>query len=285
VKRALRDIFTHSGNAYPAGPFHNLCKEKDMATDAVVVPVFGPQPHYRPVNRTVERVFYSSMAILLCVCVFIGFAPTYFQGGMMRAQLPSPVLHVHGAVFTLWMVLFVVQIAFISARRVKWHRSFGTVAFCLPPIMIVLGVIAAIDALHRGVKIGPLDPFVSVAIPLLGITGFTVVIYASWRARRRPDAHKRLILIATIGLVAAAFGRFPWGRIGLPPAAGAVTGVGSLLLILLVYELISIRRIHRSTMWAAPLIFLSIALAVPIGMTPVWHAFAALLDRTFGPHL
>ena len=256
-----------------------------MATDALVVPVSGPQPHYRPVNRTLERVFYSSMAILLCVCVFIGFSPTYFQAGMMRAPLPSPVLHVHGAVFTLWMLLFVVQVAFISARRVKWHRSFGTVAFCLPPIMIVLGVIAAIDALHRGVKIGPHDPFVSVAIPLLGITGFTVVIYASWRARRRPDAHKRLILIATIGLVAAAFGRFPWDRIGLPPAAGAVTGVGSLLLILIVYELISIRRIHRSTMWAAPLVFLSIALAVPIGMTPVWHAFAALLDRTPGPHL
>ena len=63
--------------------------------------------------------------------------------------------------------------------------------------MIVLGVIAAIDALHRGVKIGPLDPAVSAAIPLIGIVGFAIVIYASWRARRRPDAHKRLILIAT----------------------------------------------------------------------------------------
>ena len=119
---------------------------------------------------------------------------------MVRAPLPSPILHVHGAVFTLWMVLFVVQAAFISARRVKWHRSFGTVAFCFPPIMIVLGVMAAIDALHRGVRIGPLDPAVSAAIPLIGIAGFAIVIYGSWRARRRPDGHKRLILIATMGL-------------------------------------------------------------------------------------
>jgi hypothetical protein len=256
-----------------------------MATDAVFAPASGQQTHYRPVKRGAERAFYSGMAILLCVCVYIGFSPTYFQAGMLRAPLPSPILHIHGAVFTLWMLLFVVQAALISARRVKWHRSFGTVAFCLPPIMIVLGVIAAIDALHRGVKIGPLDPAVSAAIPLIGIVGFTFVIYASWRARRRPDAHKRLILIATSDLVAAAFGRFPWDRIGFPPAAGAVTGLGILLIILVVYELISIRRIHRSTMWAAPLVFASVALAVPIGMTAAWHAFAALLNRTIGPHI
>ena len=250
-----------------------------MATDAVFAPVSGRQPQYRPVNRTVERVFYSGMAILLCTCVFIGFSPTYFQAGMMHAPLPSPILHVHGAVFTLWMVLFTVQAALISARRVKWHRSLGTIAFCLPPIMIVLGVMAAIDALHRGVKIGPLAPSVSVAIPLIGIVAFAIVIYAAWRARRRPDAHKRLILIATSGIVAAAFGRFPWARIGLPPAAGAVTGVGVLLLMLIIYELITIRRVHRSTIWAAPLVFASIALAVPIGMTPAWQAFAAWLNR------
>jgi hypothetical protein len=255
-----------------------------MATEAILTPA-SRRPVYRPVNRTFERVFFSGMAVLLCLCVFIGFSPTYFQAGILRAPLPSPILHVHGAVFTLWMLLFLVQAALISAHRVKWHRSLGTVAFCLPPIMIVLGVMAAIDALHRGVHFGPLDPAVSAAIPLIGIAGFAIVIYFSWRARRRPDAHKRLILIATIALVGAAFGRFPWARFGLSPANGPVTGVGIVLLILIIYELISIRRIHRSTMWAAPLIIASVALAVPIGMTPAWHAFAALLNRTLGSYI
>ncbi len=249
-----------------------------MATDAIVTPAYANNPRYRPVNRTVERVFYSGMAILLCICVYIGFSPTYFQAGMLRAPLPSPILHIHGAVFTLWMVLFVVQAALISAGRVKWHRSFGTIAFCLPPIMVVLGVVAAIDALHRGVQIGPLDPSVSLAIPLIGISGFAIVIYAAWRARRRPDAHKRLILIATISLVGAAFGRFPWARIGLPQPAGPSTGIGIMLLLLVIYEVLTIHRIHRSTMWAAPLVLVSIAFAVPIGMTRAWHAFAALLN-------
>lgn len=248
-----------------------------MATNAIIAPTTRQQPVYRPVHRTVERTFYSGMAVLLCACVFIGFSPTYFQAGLVRAPLPSPILHFHGAAFTLWMLLFLVQSALISARRVKWHRSLGTIAFCLPPIMIVLGIIAAVDALHRGVQIGPLTPPVSLALPLVSIVAFSIVIFASWRARRRPDAHKRLVLIATIGIVAAAFGRFPWARIGFPPAAGAVTGTGVMLLLLIAFELITIRRIHRSTMWAAPLVFLSIALAVPIGMTRAWHAFASHL--------
>jgi hypothetical protein len=248
-----------------------------MATDAVITPVTERKAVHRPINRTAERVFYTGMAILLCVCVYIGFSPTYFGAGMLRAPLPSTILHVHGAIFTLWMVLFTAQATLISARRVMWHRTLGTIAFCLPPVMVVVGLMAAVDALRRGVRIGPLEPIVSFAIPMLAITAFAIVITASWRARRRPDAHKRLILIATIGLTAAAFGRFPWARIGFPPAAGAATGVGVMLLLLIAFELIATRRVHPSTRWAAPLMFLAIALAPPIGMTHAWHAFAALL--------
>ncbi len=251
-----------------------------MATEVLRTPKsLHGQLLYRPVNRTAERIFFAGMAILLCVIVFIGFSPTYFRAGVLRAPLPSPILHVHGAVFTLWMILFLVQSALISVRRVAWHRSLGTIAFCLPPIMIVLGVIAAIDALHRGVRIGPLEPSVSLAIPLIGISAFTIVIYAAWRARRRPDAHKRLVLLATIGLTEAAFGRFPWNQIGLPPAAGAVTGLGIMVLLVIAYDLISLHRIHRSTLWAAPLTFAVAAFAVPIGMTAAWHSFAAFLLR------
>src|SRR6202043_1042610 len=127
-----RVIFLHPANSPPA----IFCSVTDaalrscMATEAIVTPV-SQGSVYRPVNRPMERVFYSGMAVLLCVCIYIGFSPTYFQAGVLRAAPPSPILHVHGAVFTLWMLLFLVQAALISAHRVKWHRSLGTVAFCL----------------------------------------------------------------------------------------------------------------------------------------------------------
>ncbi len=233
----------------------------------------------RPVNRTVERTFFTSMAILLCAVVFIGFSPTYFRAGFLSAPLPSPILHFHGALFTVWMLLYLVQSTLISARRVAWHRSLGTVAFCLTPIMIVLGVIAALDALNRKVSIGGLDPAISMAIPLLGIVWFTVLIAASWKTRRNPASHKRLVMLSTISLADAALGRFPWDRMGLSPAQGAVAGLGLLILLLIAWDLFSLRRIHPSTKWAAPITFAVGAFAVPIGMTPFWHSFAGFLER------
>lgn len=240
---------------------------------------------YRPVNRRAERIFFGGMAVLLCVVVFIGFSPTYFRAGMMRAPLPNRLLHIHGAVFTTWMILFAVQSALISARRVAWHRSLGIVAFCLTPVMVVLGTVAALDGLRRGVRIGPLDPAVSMAIPLVGIAPLALLFYCAWRARRRPDAHKRLILLATIGMVEAAFGRFPWDQMGVPPASGAVLGLGLTILLVIAYDLFSLHRIHRSTLWAAPLVFLSGAGAVPIGMTSAWHFFAGFLARYVAPYV
>ena len=243
----------------------------------------GAPPSVRrtPINPRIERAFFAGMAVLLCAVVFIGFSPTYFRVGIFHAPLPSPILHVHGAVFTLWMLLFLVQTSLISARCVAWHRSLGAIAFCLPPIMVVLGFVAAINALHRGVSIGGLDPSVSLAIPLLNITCFALVIFAAWRSRRQPDAHKRYILIATISLCEAAFGRFPWAHMGIPVAAGAVASLGATVLLVVVYDLIVLHRVHRATMWAAPLTFAVGAVAVPIGMTAAWHSFAALLGRVF----
>ncbi len=240
---------------------------------------------YRQVNRTLERAFFAGMAVLLCSIVVYGFSRTYFLAGMIKAPLPAPILHVHGAVFTLWMVLYLVQTAFISAKRIAWHRTLGTFAFCLPPIMILLGVIAGIDALKRGVQIGPLDPAVSLAIPLVGITFFAVLITSAWITRRKPDSHKRLILFATIALADAALGRFPWDRIGISAGGGAVLGLGLVLLLPIAYDLFSLHRIHRSTIWAAPLTFAVGAAAVPIGMTPVWHSFAGFLLRYVAPHV
>jgi hypothetical protein len=166
------------------------------------------------------------------------------------------------------MTLYLVQTALVSAKRVAWHRSLGTIAFCLPPIMLVLGTITAIDGLRRGITIGPLPSDVSMAIPLLGMVLFAILITAAWRTRRKPDSHKRYILYATIGLT---------------PGGGAVLALGIVLLIPLAYDLISLYRIHRASLWAAPLAFALGAFSAPIGMTPVWHGFAAFLAHYIAP--
>jgi hypothetical protein len=236
---------------------------------------------HRPVNRTAERIFFGGTAALLCAIVFIGFSPTWFQAGLLSAPLPSQVVRVHGVVFTTWMLLYFTQTALISANRIAWHRTFGTIAFCLVPVMIVMGFMAAMNAFSRKTSIAGLDPAASQAFPLLDIGKFAVLIFAAWQTRRRPDAHKRLILFATIALSEAALGRFPWTQMGVSPAVGPPVSLAVLILLVVAWDLFSLHRVHRTTMWAAPFTFLLGVLIVPIGMTPVWHSFIALLARIF----
>jgi xanthosine utilization system XapX-like protein len=236
-------------------------------------------------RRNAERIFFSGMALLLCLVVFIGFFATFFGAGFVRAPLPNAVLRVHGIVFTAWMLLLVTQAALVSTGRVAWHRTLGIIAFGLPPLMVGLGVIAAVDALGRKVSIGPLDPATSLALPLVNIMAFAIVIAAAWKARRRPDAHKRLVLLATISLSTAALGRIPWAQLDVSAAAGPVIGLAALILLLVGYDVLTLRRVHRSTMWAAPIVFAAGALAVPFGMTPAWHRFAEFVMRTAVPYV
>lgn len=256
-----------------------------MAITTMKASKSSPQHVFRLPSRRVERFFFTGMAVLLCLVVVIGFSPTYFKAGLFMAPLPSWTVHAHGAVFTLWMLLFFVQTCLISARQVRWHRSLGVLAFCLAPIMVVLGTMAALGALNRKVTLGPLDPAVALSIPLLGISCFAVVIFAAWQTRRAPDAHKRLVLLATIGLTGAALGRFPWAQLRIAPGQGSVAGIGTLILLLIAYDVVSLHRIHRSTLWAAPFTYVLNAFAVPIGMTSGWHRFADYLARTVAPYV
>jgi hypothetical protein len=256
-----------------------------LTTRQLPIPSYAVSRRPGQPRGTAERIFFGGMAILLCLVVFMGFFRTFFGVGFLHAPLPNLVLRLHGIVFTAWMLLLVTQAALVSTGSVAWHRRLGIVAFSLPPLMIGLGVIAAVDALGRNVRIGPLDPATSLALPLVNITAFAIVIAAAWRARRRPDAHKRLVLLATISLSTAALGRIPWTQLHLSPAAGPVIGLAALILLLVAYDVRSLRRVHRSTIWAAPIVFAAGALAVPFGMTPAWHHFAEFVMRTAVPYV
>lgn len=109
-------------------------------------------PKVRPGRRYDNR-FFSVMIALLLITVFVGFARTYFLAGVFRAPLPNTLVHIHGAVFTSWMLLLIVQTSLVSARRVDIHRKLGLAGFGLACLMVVLGVLAATDAVYR--KVAP----------------------------------------------------------------------------------------------------------------------------------
>jgi hypothetical protein len=246
-----------------------------MATDVVVRQSVRRE---RPADPAWDRIFFSGMAVILWATVLFGFAKTYFMAGMVTAPLPSLLVHIHGAAFTLWMVLLVVQIGLISTKRLNWHKQLGLAGFGLSVAMVVLGVLAATGALRRGSAPEGLDAKTFYAVPLTGILTFAVLIFFAYRMRFKPAAHKRLILIATIGISAAAVARFPLAFIQTNPPMRNVVILGFLLLVV-GYDLLSLHRVHKVTLWASVVTMIVLVGAVPLGFTPVWHSFASFMAR------
>ena len=241
-----------------------------MATDAM-----RPQAilRHKPANPAWDRVFFASMALVLWATVLYGFAKTYFLAGMVAAPLPNKLIHIHGAAFTLWMVLLVVQIGFVSAGQIAWHKKLGLFGFGLAVAMLILGALAATDALRRGSAPLGLTPQTFYIVPLSDILVFGVLVFFAYRARRRPAAHKRLILIATIGLMDAAVGRWPIYALQHNPRLQDLVPLAFLLAVM-AYDLISLRRIQKATLWGSLFVIVVHLTRVPIGMSPIWQRFA-----------
>jgi hypothetical protein len=235
-----------------------------------------PSPAARAWRR--DRRFFTGMALCTALAVFIGFAPTYYLRGAFGTPALKPLLHLHGALFTSWILLLVVQTGLVAARRVDIHRRLGVAGAVLAATMIGVGLTAAIDGLRRGLTIpgGPPPP-VFFVIPFFDMVAFTSLVGTGLYFRRRSETHKRLMLLATFALLPAAFARIPHvGSLGPPGFFGAVD---LLVIACLVYDRVTRGRVHPAFLWGGLALIASQVLRLVIGGTPAWLAFAGWLTR------
>jgi hypothetical protein len=231
-----------------------------------------------------ERYFFCGMALLILGTVFLGFAKSYFLAGVFRAPLPSWVIHVHGAAFTSWILLLIVQTSLVAAGRVDIHRRLGMVGFGLACLMVVLGSMAATDLLGRdGAALGA-NAKAFYAASLGDMVIFGTLVYWAFRERFHPSAHKRLILIATITLMEAAINRWPFPIFQKSPLMIDVVAY-SFLFLMIAYDLWSMRKVHRATIWGGLFMVVLQQLEIPIGTTALWQSFATwVLARVTSMH-
>jgi hypothetical protein len=240
-----------------------------MSADAQMV----IKSEHAPARRRYERYFFTGVALLILGTVFLGFAKTYFLAGVFSAPLPSWVIHVHGAAFTSWVLLLIVQTSLVSTGRTDIHRRLGMFGFGLACVMVVLGIMAGTDLLRRdGAALGA-GAKAFYAATLGDMVIFGNLVYFAFRERFNPAVHKRLILIATITLMEAAINRWPFPIFQQSPFMIDVVAY-SFLVLMVAYDLWSTRRVHRATILGGLFLVVMQELELPIGSTAVWQSFA-----------
>ncbi|HMF57971.1 MAG TPA: hypothetical protein VK619_16630 [Pyrinomonadaceae bacterium] len=239
----------------------------------------GVAAHAGLMGRRRERLFYTGMAVAIVATVFAGFARTYYLRTYFGAPPLMPLLHLHGIVFTSWLVLFIAQTTLVAAKRIDVHRRLGIVGGVIAVLMVVVGAITAVVRAKQGAApTGDTSPLAFLVIPLGDLLVFSILVGAGFYFRRRADVHKRLMLLATISILAAAIARLPFDLLKAgPPAFFGLTDL--FILACLLYDLIRRKRVHRATVLGGLLIIASQPLRLMIASTHAWIAFATWLTQ------
>ena len=229
-------------------------------------------------HRRWDRNFFLLMVALLWLGILMGFVPEIV--GRVRAhRLFPPVVYFHGAVFVCWLCLLTVQVLLIRSRRVDLHRELGMAGTALYGAMLVLGITASVIVDYDRFGTPQSDPsFLS--IQLADMLAFAVLGGLAIALRKSADAHKRLMVLATICIANAGFSR--WLAPGLEKLLGdgywgnwAQLYLSDFLLIAMIgaYDLISRRRLYSAYVlgaaWGLGLEFAAVWLYVSSWWKPV----------------
>ena len=226
-----------------------------------------------------DRLFFTGMAMAAAASVFLGFARSFYLKPYFPEVGPAltPLLVLHGVIFSSWIVLFVAQTALVATKRTSVHRRLGWVGAGLAALMVVVGALTGIVRAKVAETPPGLPQLAFLTVPLGDVFVFGCLAGAAVYYRRRLDVHKRLMMIATLAVLPAAFARWPFGfaqRSDLLVAFGlADLGVA----LVLVYDLATRGRPQVATVLGGLLLVGSHPLRTIIGATQPWLAFATWL--------
>lgn len=228
------------------------------------------------------------MALFLAALAFIGFAPSFYLRGIVpeyprpNPTLPASVL-LHGLLFTLWMLVFVVQTQLVAAGRRDIHMKLGAASMFLAVSMVpVMYLISVWQVARKNVPpfTTPLD---WTSLPLFAIPAFALLVWLGWKRRRDAQWHKRLMLgAAMVVVLGPSFGRLPLA----PPskAAFAIQLTATLLffLPLFMWDRRTVGSAHPATKVAFGVYALSILIPVALIVSGTWAPVAARLPGVGG---
>lgn len=243
-------------------------------------------------RHRVERWFYINVALFVIFVNVIGFAPALLEPSGRKVPLPlTPVVAAHGIVSTAFLLLFLAQTTLVATGRRDIHRRLGIAGGVLALALVVLGCLTVIENARRGFDLSgdlsffpPPPPGVTLESAIMSALPFPltfgILVGAAFCWRHRPEIHKRLMLLAVIGLVGTPIlhmiGHWPalqpWFIVIVPVSAAALLSVSA------AYDWVMRRRIHHVSIWVPIVLFVFQTGFFPVIVpTAAWQSLTAWL--------
>lgn len=214
----------------------------------------------------------------------IGFFRTFLWPSIQGAFHGPTVVYVHGAFVLAWLLLFATQAALVQTRRTPRHRRLGLLAMLVAPGVVVSTMAMGVFAMHRDLQAGMGELAKSLMLgtftsPLV----FLALVAGGLAWRRRPDVHKRLMLMATVAILWPAFFRFRHYFPAVPNPEWVFGFALPQVFLAIVAWLDRVRngRLHPVYLWVGIPFVVEAALETWLLDTPGWRVVANWLAGWF----
>lgn len=231
----------------------------------------------RTSSRVVRPPFYLVMSLAMAAVIIAGFSRTVPDDFTAGSKFPL-LLAIHGAVFTLWIVLFVAQPAIVARGSLKLHRRIGWIGAILAFAMLVMGLAATLYAIRFNAVPSFFPPPLFLVMNTIGIVVFGGLVAAGVMLRKKAEWHKRLMLCATISILGPGLGRLlPMDSFGRAAPIVMFAAILAFGLAGPIYDLIIRRRVHPAYIWGVSTIVVSMVATGPIAFTAAASALTAFI--------
>ncbi len=233
-------------------------------------------------RRAFERRFFLAIAILFPITVLIGFGPTYYLIGFFNSPpVPRLLVHVHGLLMSLWVILFVAQVFLIRTSKIKVHQRLGFAGIALGIGIIISGWLTAIAAAKYGSTASPpgIAPLEFLIVPFADVIIFGILFAAAVYYRRNAPNHKRLMVLTVLNFLPPAIARFPFG---FTESYGPLWFFGvsdALALIFVIVDTWLNKKLNKVFLAGAILLIASHWLRLAFASSSAWHSFATWLTN------
>jgi hypothetical protein len=182
----------------------------------------------------VDHWFYIGVALLMIFLNVVAFGPSLVNTTGRLGPM-TMLVAAHGVVSACFLLSFLTQVTLVATGRPAGHRRFGTLGAALAAAMIALTYAMSIETARRGYDLsGDLQRFevagqslapdalralaqnvgTGLALNVSQVVSFGILVGAEISYRRRPQIHKRLMLLAVLGVLtgppfAHLFGHWP----------------------------------------------------------------------------
>ncbi|MFN8586483.1 MAG: hypothetical protein U0704_01685 [Candidatus Eisenbacteria bacterium] len=206
--------------------------------------------------RAARSPFHLQLAIGFLVVALVGFSTTFFVPLSRGSFTALPFVYFHAACLFGWLALLIAQAALVQVRNVSLHRRLGWLGVALVAGIVVSGVVVGAFASRRDLASGatwPYGAYVNIVIEMLT---FGTLAGSALALRRRPEFHKRLLVLATISALGPAWFRFRHFMPFVPnPIVSFSLVADSVWLAVMLREWRVLGRVHPVYLWAGGAMF------------------------------